>query len=291
MRRSFAVSGQASTKRRKMARSTARNCSNSRSRTCPQLLGNCWSVTTRPGRARKRARCVIAASSISRLRSAGKSRSPSGTVTAHSALSRTKKVVGFCLCCTSGLRARRSLQPRWLSNSKRSVPYCLSDHWRCLTRSTVAARSSRRLTASIAIYSSACAPIASCVWRQGLTKGEAAIRFTNQTPEQSELWSTLMVIASWQLWLARSHAEDKPRPWQKPQPPEKMTPGRVHQAMGGVLARIGTPASDPKARGNSPGWPVGRIRAKRTRYDVVRKRPKETNEVKKEPPKNKQASL
>lgn len=67
-----------------MARSTARNCSNSRSRTCPLLPSNCWSVTTRPGRARKRGRCLIAASSISRLRSAGKSRSPSGTGTAHS---------------------------------------------------------------------------------------------------------------------------------------------------------------------------------------------------------------
>jgi hypothetical protein len=91
-----------------------------------------------------------------------------------------------------------------------------------------------------------------------------------------------MVIASWQLWLARSQAEGKPRPWQKPQLLEKMTPGRVRQAMGGILARIGTPARAPKPRGNSPGWPVGRIRAKRTRYEVVRKRLKEAKKAKKE---------
>ena len=137
-------------------------------------------------------------------------------------------------------------------------------------------------------------PPQSALWRQYLSRYavEHWYRFINQslhwktprfsTPEQGELWSALMVIASWQLWLARSQAEDKPRPWQKPQLLEKMTPGRVHQAMGGILARIGTPASAPKPRGNSPGWPVGRIRAKRTRYEVVRKRPKEANKAKKE---------
>jgi hypothetical protein len=85
-----------------------------------------------------------------------------------------------------------------------------------------------------------------------------------------------MVIASWQIWLARRAAEDSPRPWQKPQSPEKMTPGRVHQAMGGVLAGIGTPAKAPKPRGNSPGWPLGRVRTKRTRYAVIKKKSEQT---------------
>ena len=66
-----------------------------------------------------------------------------------------------------------------------------------------------------------------------------------------------MVIASWQLWLARGAAPDQPRPWQKPQPSEKMTPGRVHEGMGGVLAGMSTPALAPKPRGKSPGWPLG----------------------------------
>lgn len=91
------------------------------------------------------------------------------------------------------------------------------------------------------------------------------------TPEQSELWSGLMLIASWQLWLARTAAQDHPQPWQKSQPPEKMTPGRVQRGMGGVLAGIGTPAKPPKPRGKSPGWSKGRIRTKRTRYAVIKK--------------------
>jgi hypothetical protein len=89
------------------------------------------------------------------------------------------------------------------------------------------------------------------------------------------LWNSLLLIASWQLWLARWAAEDNPRPWQKPQPPEKLTPGRVQRAMRGVLAGIGTPAQAPKARGKSPGWPVGRVRTKRTRYAVIKKAKKE----------------
>jgi hypothetical protein len=131
-------------------------------------------------------------------------------------------------------------------------------------------------------------PLKSPMWREYLSRYviEHWYRFINQslhwklphlsTPEQSELWSTLMVIASWQIWLARRAAEDSPRPWQKPQSPEKMTPGRVHQAMGGVLAGIGTPAKAPKPRGNSPGWPLGRVRTKRTRYAVIKKKSEQT---------------
>ena len=118
-------------------------------------------------------------------------------------------------------------------------------------------------------------------WRDYLRRYviEHWYRFANQslhwkrprlsTPEQSELWSALIVLACWQLWLARSIAADQRRPWQKPQP--ILTPGRVHRAMGGVLAGIGTPARAPKPRGKSPGWPRGRIRTKRTRYAVIKK--------------------
>jgi len=64
------------------------------------------------------------------------------------------------------------------------------------------------------------------------------------TPKQSERWSDLMPMLSWELWLARDIVADNPLPWQKSQ--AKLTPGRVAQAMGGILAAIGTPASAPK---------------------------------------------
>lgn len=104
------------------------------------------------------------------------------------------------------------------------------------------------------------------------------------TPEQSQLWSSLLLIASWQLWLARTAAQDNPRPWQKPQAPEKMTPGRVQRGMNGVLAGIGTPAQAPKPRGKSPGWTVGRVRTKRTRYAVLKKQSQQATQAKKDAP-------
>ena len=112
------------------------------------------------------------------------------------------------------------------------------------------------------------------------------------TPEQAERWSDLMPLITWELWLARFLVADRPRPWQKRQrveqpatsepparpapPPESsatapaapvvppqpgpqsdLTPGRVCQGMGAVLAAIGTPAQAPKPRGNALGWPKG----------------------------------
>ena len=100
------------------------------------------------------------------------------------------------------------------------------------------------------------------------------------TPKQSERWSDLMPMLSWELWLARDIVADNPLPWQKSQ--AKLTPGRVAQAMGGILAAIGTPASAPKPRGKSPGWPTGEQRQRRTRYPVVKKgTPKRKKRLKK----------
>jgi len=76
-------------------------------------------------------------------------------------------------------------------------------------------------------------------------------------------------LMTWQLWLARTLVSDNPLPWQKKQ--SKLTPGRVAQAMGGVLAAIGTPAAQPKTRGKSPGWSQGQARVRRIRYPTVKK--------------------
>lgn len=89
------------------------------------------------------------------------------------------------------------------------------------------------------------------------------------SPEQGERWSDLMPLITWQLWLARSLGVDKPLPWQKKQ--TELTPGRVCQGMGDIFAEIGTPAQMPKPRGNAPGWPKGRPRARRKRFDVLKR--------------------
>ena len=89
------------------------------------------------------------------------------------------------------------------------------------------------------------------------------------TPKQCERWSDLMPLMTWELWLARDIVTDNPLPWQNST--VKLTPGRVAQAMGGVLAVIGTPAHPPKPRGKSLGWIPGQPRLRRTRYPVVKK--------------------
>lgn len=92
------------------------------------------------------------------------------------------------------------------------------------------------------------------------------------TPEQSDRWSDLMPLITWQLWLARDIVRDKPLPWQKAAP--KLTPGRVAQSMGAILAVIHTPATSPKPRGKSPGWKPEQTRKRRINYPVVKKRTK-----------------
>jgi hypothetical protein len=89
------------------------------------------------------------------------------------------------------------------------------------------------------------------------------------TPEQAERWSALTPFITWELWLARLVAADNPLPWQKPQ--AKLTPGRVCQGMGAILAVISTPTQEPKPRGKSSGWPQGCSRKRRERYPVVKK--------------------
>lgn len=89
------------------------------------------------------------------------------------------------------------------------------------------------------------------------------------TPEQSERWSDLMPLMTWELWLARDIVTDNPLPWQKSQ--SNLTPGRVAQAMGGVFAVIGTPTRAPKPRGKSPGWQPGKKRLRKNRCPIVKK--------------------
>lgn len=100
-------------------------------------------------------------------------------------------------------------------------------------------------------------------------------------PQQCESWSDLLPLMTWQLWLARDIVADNPLPWQKKQ--SKLTPGRVAQAMGGVLGAIGTPAVAPKPRGKSPGWTTGKSRVRIIRYPTVKKA---TPKPKKEPAKS-----
>lgn len=91
------------------------------------------------------------------------------------------------------------------------------------------------------------------------------------TQRATDCWSTLMILMSWQLWLARDECLDQPLPWQAPQ--AQRSPGRVAQAFAVILAVIGTPAKVSKTRGKAPGWTPEAPRTPRPRYPTVKKRP------------------
>jgi hypothetical protein len=89
------------------------------------------------------------------------------------------------------------------------------------------------------------------------------------TLEQTQVWSDLMPLMTWQLWLAREIVQDCPLPWQKPM--SQLSPGRIANSFAPLLARIGSPAPHPKPRGKSTGTPVGQKRKPRTRFPIVKK--------------------
>ena len=95
-----------------------------------------------------------------------------------------------------------------------------------------------------------------------------------QQSERCDGWTTLIDISIWLLWFGRNLVRDRPLPWQKPL--TDLTPGRVLQGFDNLFSQIGTPCSTPKTRGNSPGWAVGRQRARPQRHKVVKRGKKST---------------
>ncbi len=93
-------------------------------------------------------------------------------------------------------------------------------------------------------------------------------------PAAADRWSWLLALALWQLWLARPLVADQRLPWERPLPPERLTPGRVRRAVALELSRLGTPARPVRRRGISPGRRPGQCPGPRRRYPLARRRPK-----------------
>lgn len=90
-----------------------------------------------------------------------------------------------------------------------------------------------------------------------------------QHKESGDLWSWLVSLAVWLLYLARPIVQDQPLPWQKPQ--TALTPQRVQQSLPLIFAQFGSPSRSPKPRGKSPGWPKGKRRTPKPRFKPVKK--------------------
>jgi hypothetical protein len=73
-------------------------------------------------------------------------------------------------------------------------------------------------------------------------------------PEQADRWTWLVLLAYTQLRRARPTVEDRRLPWQPPQPPGRLTPGRVRRAFPLLLAVVGTRR---RVRNRAAGPPAG----------------------------------
>lgn len=110
----------------------------------------------------------------------------------------------------------------------------------------------------------------------GFRFGKRSLGWTTvrpRMPEAADRWTWLIATVFWQLWLARALITDRRLPWERPLPPERLSPGRVRRAFPGLLLEVGTPARGPKPRGKSPGRRVGDKPGPRTRHPVVRRTP------------------
>ena len=103
-----------------------------------------------------------------------------------------------------------------------------------------------------------------------------------RTQDAGDRWTTLVTLAQWELFLARSLVTDAPLPWQKPR--SLPTPSRVQRRLGSLFVEIGSPTRMPQTRGKSPGWQKGMQRQRPERYRVVKKTTKKPPKRSKSPP-------
>jgi hypothetical protein len=90
-----------------------------------------------------------------------------------------------------------------------------------------------------------------------------------RSPQAGDRWTWLVIAAHTQLRLARHLAIDLRRPWEKPLPPERLTPARVRRGFRHLRTKTGQPASAPKPSRPGPGRPPGvKNRHRAARYDV-----------------------
>ncbi|MER6312052.1 transposase, partial [Streptomyces sp. NPDC001657] len=87
----------------------------------------------------------------------------------------------------------------------------------------------------------------------------------------ADRWTWLVIAAHTQLLLARPLSGDLRRPWEKPAPPNKLTPAPVRRGFRNLRARTGSPASAPKPSRPGSGRPPGsKNHRPAQRYEVGR---------------------
>lgn len=121
------------------------------------------------------------------------------------------------------------------------------------------------------------------IWRAYVRRFdlEHTLRFAKQVlnwatprirhPDQADRWTWLVIATYTQLRLARRVIADRRLPWERPLPADRLTPGRVRQALSALLPSLGSPATPPKPCGRSPGRSKGRRSGPAHRYPALKK--------------------
>jgi hypothetical protein len=91
-------------------------------------------------------------------------------------------------------------------------------------------------------------------------------------PHAADRWTWLLALTLWMLWLARPLASDQRLPWERPLPPQRLTPTRVRRACATLFPRLGSPTRPVRTRGKSPGRRLGQRPPPRPRFPTTLRR-------------------
>ena len=90
--------------------------------------------------------------------------------------------------------------------------------------------------------------------------------------ERQDRWTWVVLLAGWQLLLARDLARDCPRPWERAATAGPLPLPRVQRDYGRILVQFGLGVAAPKPRGKAPGRPVGTRLAPKPRQPLLQRR-------------------
>ena len=89
---------------------------------------------------------------------------------------------------------------------------------------------------------------------------------------RQDRWTWVVLLAAWQLLLARDLARDCRRPWERAAGAGPVPLARVQRDYGRILAQFGLRVAAPKPRGKAPGRPVGTRLEPKARQPLLKRR-------------------
>jgi hypothetical protein len=92
------------------------------------------------------------------------------------------------------------------------------------------------------------------------------------TIERQDRWTWVVLLAYWQLLLARDLARDCPRAWERAAPTGPLPLARVQRDYGRILRQFGLALPPPKPRGKAPGRRAGTVLVPKARQPVLKRR-------------------